>query len=333
MSPPVAGRPERRGRVIVVGSVNVDLVMRLPQLPAPGQTVIGGTLARHNGGKGANQAVAAARAGAAAFFVGAVGAADGQPSVDALAADGVDVTAIERVSEPTGHAIVLVDEDRGENQIAVAAGANGLVSAGHVKAALEVLCLVPADVLVLSFELPTAALQAAADAARQAGSHLVVNPAPALPRSLDLLTGAIVTPNAGELAAIARIAGPPGQQSPSGQQNPPGQHGPLAEPDATATALAARTGGPVIVTLGPDGALLALPDAAEHFPGYRVAVRDTTGAGDTFTGVLAASLASGEPLATCARRAVAASALAVTREGARPGMPTAAAIDELLASA
>jgi ribokinase len=328
MSRPVAGRPERPGRVIVVGSVNVDLVMRLPQLPAPGQTVIGGTLATHNGGKGANQAVAAARAGAAAFFVGAVGAADGQPSVDALAADGVDVTAIERVSEPTGHAIVLVAEDRGENQIAVAAGANGLVSAGHVTAALEVLCLAPADVLALSFELPAAALQAAADAARQAGSHLVVNPAPVLPRSLDLLTGAIVTPNAGELAAIARIAGLlPSHHSPPSQDSSP------TEPDATARALAARTGAPVIVTLGPDGALLALADRTEHFPGYRVAVRDTTGAGDTFTGVLAASLASGEPLATSARRAVAASALAVTREGARPGMPTAAAIDELLASA
>jgi ribokinase len=321
MSPPAAGRPERRGRVIVVGSVNVDLVMRLPQLPAPGQTVTGGTLASHNGGKGANQAVAAARAGAAAFFVGAVGAADGQPSVDALAADGVDVTAIERVSEPTGHAIVLVAEDQGENQIAVAAGANGLVSAGHVKAALEVLCLAPADVLVLSFELPAAALQAAADLARQAGSHLVINPAPVLPRSLDLLAGAIVTPNAGELAAIARIAGLPSE------------HSCPAEPDATASALAARTGGPVIVTLGPDGALLALAQAAERFRGYRVAVRDTTGAGDTFTGVLAASLASAEPLATCVRRAVAASALAVTQEGARPGIPTAAAIDELLASA
>jgi len=318
MSPPVAGRAGQPGRVIVVGSVNVDLVMRLPQLPAPGQTVIGGTLARHDGGKGANQAVAAARAGAATFMVGAVGAADGQPSVDALVADGVDVTAIQRVSEPTGHAIVLVS-DLGENQIAVAAGANQLVSAGHVTAALEVLCLTRTDVMVLSFELPAAALQAAADTARQAGVHLVVNPAPVLPRSLDLLTGAIVTPNAGELAAIARIAAPPSQRSPA------------TEPDSTATALARRTGAPVIVTLGPDGALLARAHQSEHFPGHRVAVRDTTGAGDTFTGVLAASLAAGLPLEGCVSRAVAASALAVTRDGARPGMPTAAAIDEFLA--
>jgi ribokinase len=308
--------PGSPGRVIVVGSVNVDLVMRLPQLPAPGETVTGGTLARHDGGKGANQAVAAARAGAATFFVGAVGAADGQPSVDALVADGVDATAIERLNAPTGHAFVLVDSDRGENQIAVAAGANALVPPGHVTAALSVLSLGPGDVLVLSFELPAAALQAAADSARSAGIEMVVNPSPVLPRSLDLLTGAVITPNAGELAAIARLAG----LSP-------------AEPDATASAVARRTGAPVIVTLGPDGALLARSGYTEHFPGYRVAVRDTTGAGDTFTGVLAANLAAGQPLPDCVARAVAASALAVTRDGARPGMPTAAAVDEFLARA
>src|SRR5262249_37755126 len=162
------------------------------KLPAPGQTITGGELACSDGGKGANQAVAAARAGAATFFVGAVGAVDGQPSVDALAADGVDVTGIERVSAPTRHAIGLVGEERGENQIAVAAGANALVSPGHVTAALDALSLAHDDVVVLSFELPFAALQAAADAARSAGIDLVVNPAPVLPRSLDLLTGAIV---------------------------------------------------------------------------------------------------------------------------------------------
>jgi ribokinase len=310
--------PGRPGRVIVVGSVNVDLVMRLPQLPAPGQTVTGGRLARHDGGKGANQAVAAARAGAATFFVGAVGAADGQPSVDALVADGVDATAIERLSAPTGHAFVLVDSRRGENQIAVASGANAFVPPGHVTAALSVLCLAPDDVLVLSFEIPPAALQAAADSARSAGIGMVVNPSPVLPRSLDLLTGATVTLSAGELAAIARLAG-------LGSQ-----HSSPVEPETTASAVARRTGAPVIVTLGPDGALLAHPGGTEHFPGYRVAVRDTTGAGDTFTGVLAASLAAGQPLSDCVARAVAASALAVTQDGARSGMPTAAQIDEFL---
>ncbi len=139
----------------------------------------------------------------------------------------------------------------------------------------------------------------------------MVNPGPARPRSLDVLAGAIATPNVHELAAFAD--GPPA---------------------VAAHALAEKTGGVVIVTLGPDGALLADSGDSEplHLRGHRVAVRDTTGAGDTFTGVLAASLAAGLPLAACARRAVAASALAVTGNGARAAMPSAAAVDALLAT-
>jgi ribokinase len=303
------------GRVVIVGSVNVDLVMRVPALPAPGQTVLGGTLARADGGKGANQAVAAARAGADVHFVGAVGRADGDDSLAALAAEGVDVSAVARLAEPTGHAFVLVDAG-GENQIAVASGANARLSAARVQAALGSLRLAARDVVVLSFEVPAAALRAASRAAAGAGSQLVVNPAPARLRSVDVLAGAIATPNVHELAALAG-----------------GLPGAAAEPGAAASALARRTGGVVIVTLGPDGALVA--DAGHggaplHVQGHRVAVRDTTGAGDTFTGVLAASLAAGLPLAACARRAVAASALAVTGDGARAAMPSKAAVDALL---
>src|SRR5262245_56384232 len=115
------------GRVIVVGSVNVDLVMRLPRLPAPGETVLSGVLERHHGGKGANQAVAAARAGASVAMIGAVGAADGSSSLADLQAEGVDITHVLRAAGPTGHAAVLVDAGTGENQIAVAPGANDLV--------------------------------------------------------------------------------------------------------------------------------------------------------------------------------------------------------------
>jgi ribokinase len=315
------GRPAQPGRVVVVGSVNVDLVMRLPALPAPGQTVLGGELARSEGGKGANQAVAAARAGARTHFVGAVGAADGAGSIAALAAEGVDVGAVARLAGPTGHAFVLVD-DGGENQIAVASGVNAELSPGHVAEALGGLRLTTADVVVLSFEVPSAALRAAIGAAAQAGCQLVVNPAPSRPRSLDLLAGAIATPNVHELAGLA--AGRPA----AGE-----------DPDTTALALARLTGGVVVVTLGADGALLADPGQylPLHVPGHRVAVRDTTGGGDTFTGVLAASLASGRApasgpwLVACVRRAVAASALAVTADGARAGMPTAAEIDAFLA--
>jgi ribokinase len=302
--------------VIVVGAVNVDLILRVPRLPAAGQTVIGTGLRRAEGGKGANQAVAAARVGARAHLIGAVGAADGADSLAALAADGVDVSAIRRVAKRTGSAFVLVD-DAGENQIVLVPGANALVSADHVQASLAELGLGAADVVVLSFEVPAEALRAAAGAAAAAGCQVVVNPAPARPRSLDLLASAIVTPNAHELASLA--ADVPDASATGG------------DVPRTAAALARHVGGVVVTTLGPDGALLADPRRGTMLPvpGHRVEARDTTGAGDTFTGVLAASLAARHSLAAAVRRAVAASALAVTAEGARAGMPTANQVDAL----
>jgi ribokinase len=302
------------GRVVVVGSINVDLILRLPRLPAPGETVLGGVLTRQHGGKGANQAVAAARAGVSVsvYLVGAAGAADGQDSVDALASSGVDVSAVRRRGEPTGLAIVQVASDTGENQIAVAAGANAAVSADDVDAALRALRLGPADVVVLSCELPGAPLRLAADLARHTHARLVVNPAPAHPDCVGLLTDAVATPNERELAVLTGTAG---------------QH---AADDAV--ALSGRTGGPVVVTLGARGALLADAGVLEHVAAHEVRVRDTTGAGDALTGVLAAGLAHGLELRQALRRAVAAAALAVTQDGARAGLPTAAEIDWLLAS-
>jgi len=303
---------------VVVGAVNVDLIMRLPQLPAPGQTVLGGQLSRAEGGKGANQAVAAARLGARTYLVAAVGASDGAESLSALVAEGVHVAAVKRVAGPTGQAFVLVD-DAGENQIAVASGANARLSAARVQAALGALHLTGADVVVLSFEVPTAALRAAAAATTEAGSRLVVNPAPSRPRSLDLLAHAIVTPNAHELRSLAA--------------NLPDRAAPGADMTALATALARHVDGVVVATLGPQGALLVDPRQGTELaiPGHPVAARDTTGAGDTFTGALAASLAAGHGLAVCVRRAVAASALTVTADGARAGMPSAASVDALAA--
>jgi len=296
-------------RVIVIGSINRDLIVRLPRLPAPGETVADGQLTHQQGGKGANQAVAAARAGAAVVIVGAVGVADGQECLDALAAEGVDVTHTQRGDAPTGTAVVLVDQHTGENQIAVVPGANARLPAGHVDSALTALELASGDVVVLSFELPRPPLLLAADRARRAGARLVVNPAPARPDYADLLPGALVTPNWAELASLAPSAGPGDR----------------------ALALAARTGQPVVVTLGSDGALLADAGAVTRFAAHAVQARDTTGAGDTLTGVLAAGLAQGRDLPAAVRRAVAAAALAVTQEGARAGMPAAAEIDRLLA--
>jgi ribokinase len=297
-------------RVVVVGSINLDLILRLPRLPTPGETVLGGVLSRQHGGKGANQAVAAATAGATVHLVGAVGQTDGQHSLDVLAAAGVNVSWVRRRPEPTGHAVVLVADDSGENQIAVAPGANAAVSADDVDAALGDLALGPDDVVVLSCELATAPLRLAASLARWAGARLVVNPAPADPASLELLTGAVATPNERELAVLTGETG--------------------GSADEAALSLSGRTGGPVVVTLGERGALLADSGYIAHFAAPEVRARDTTGAGDTVTGVLAASLAHGHELRVAVRRAVAAASLAVTRDGARAGLPTAAEIDRLL---
>jgi ribokinase len=192
------------------------------------------------------------------------------------------------------------------------------MSVGHVQASLAELGLAALDVVVLSFEVPTAALRAAASAATAAGCQVVVNPAPPRPRSLDLLGNAIVTPNVHELASLAAEV-------------------PALEPTGAvpelAQAFARHVGAVVVTTLGPDGALLADPrdGTVLAVAGHRVEARDTTGAGDTFTGVLAASLAAGYGLAAAVRRAVAASAIAVTADGARAGMPTAAQVDALVA--
>jgi ribokinase len=305
------------GRVIVVGSVNVDTVMRLPRLPVPGETVLDGDSSRHHGGKGANQAVAASRAGAAVHLVGAVGADDGADSLDSLRAEGVDVSGVAAAPVPTGLAVVLVASGSGENLIAVASGANATVTAGHVRDRLAAIDPGPADVIVLSFELPAEPLRAAAILAARSGARLVINPAPARPGYEGLLRGAIVTPNAHELAGLTAAHSP---EVPRAQD----------APGTAAVALADRVEAAVIVTLGADGALLAVAGTTEHYPGHRVTALDTTGAGDTLTGVLAASLALGHDLRTSLRRAVAAAALAVTQPGARSAMPSAAAIDELL---
>jgi len=353
-----SGHYPARGRVIVVGSINLDLVLRVPRLPQAGEAVTGGILDRYHGGKGANQAVAAARSGADGHLIGAVGEDDGQESLDALAADGVEISTVARLhGQHTGHAVVIVDKGSGENQIAVAPGANAAVTAGHVRRSFGALRIAKLDVIVLSFELMDPPLLAAAAAARRAGATLVVNPAPARECDSGLLRGAVLTPNWHELMALSarrvgsgRMAlredtrGTDGTQcvnahspadAPAESVAEAGQQ--AREDDGTgvaaaASALSGRTGGPVVATLGKRGSLLADGTTVEYFPGHLVTAHDTTGAGDTLTGVLAAGLAEGRDLRMALRRAVAAAALAVTRPGARDGMPTAGEIDALLAT-
>jgi ribokinase len=314
------------GRVVVVGSVNVDLVVVAPRLPGPGETVTGGDVARHHGGKGGNQAVAAARLGAPVAFVGAVGDDDfGAAARAALAGEGIDVTHLAAVGRPTGVALIVVDA-RAENLIAVAPGANASPTAASVAAALGALGVGPGDVVLASCEVPPDAVAAALATARAAGATAVLNPAPA--DGLDAATIAladVLTPNEAELALLTGSAAAGPARRPAG----PG----LADVEAHARRLLA--GGPggraVVVTLGAAGAAV-VPAAgpAIPVPASPVAPVDTTGAGDTFNGVLAVGLAAGLPLAAAARRAVAAAGLSTTRRGARGGMPTLAELAAFL---
>jgi ribokinase len=287
-----------RAHVVVIGSINVDLVVAADRLPAPGETVLGGRFGMHHGGKGANQAVAAARVGARVTMIGAVGADDyGERSVAALEAEGIDVSRVRTVgAEPTGVALIAVGP-RGENQIVVAPGANATV---ELDAADHDLVASAAAVLT-NHEIPAAVTLDALRTAHTAGVTAILNPAPARALSADILAlGPILTPNEHEL--VVAIGN-----------------------DVTGAALdelAARHRGPIIVTQGPAGALLVDGDRRERFEGRPVSgVVDSTGAGDAFCGVLAAWLAEGRSLDEAIVAANAAGALSVAAPGAREGMP------------
>ena len=278
--------------VLVVGSINVDLVATVPALPGPGETVIGPGIERHGGGKGANAAVAAARLGARTALIGAVGDDDlGAGALRELTAEGVDVGAVAVLSGvATGAALIVVD-DAGENQIAVGAGANAALPPDAVVAAMAAR-LAGCGCVVVSAELDDACVLAAVRAATEAGVPCVLNPAPARDGlGTALALGPIITPNAGEAALLPAPAGPVVETR--------GAAGAvLVAVDGTRTAIAAPLVDPV----------------------------DTTGAGDTLTGALAARIAAGDDLEAAARYAIVAAALSVTAAGARGGMPSADAV-------
>lgn len=304
------------GRVIVVGSVNIDLVVSVHRMPLPGETVTGGRFARHHGGKGGNQAVAAARLGARTAFVGAVGGDSfGVEARAALAAEGIDLRGLATLEhETTGIAMVVVDA-AGENSIAVAGGSNAALTPDLVGQGLRALRPGPGDVVLVGHEIPTESTREALRLGRAAGALTILNPAPATDLDGTILALAdVLTPNRGELAILT--GGVAGAVAPV---VPLGLIAPLA-----ATLLVGDSDRAVLVSLGSDGALLVEAGGTTVLDPLTVAVVDTVGAGDTLNGALAAGLAAGLELSVAARRAVAAASLAVTRAGAREGMPTSA---------
>jgi ribokinase len=326
------------GQVIVVGSVNADYVMRVGHLPAPGETVTGGRLEILPGGKGANQAHAAARLGAAVRLVAAVGTdAAGDEARADLAAAGIDAAGLVRGDDPTGIAVILVDA-AGENVIAVAPGANDSLTAEVTRARLA--DRLDADTVILaSLEIPLAAVVAAGTAAAAAGATLVINPAPGRVLPPELLRGTLLTPNEGEILLLApatphetadpgQTADPSGPDDSAGPDDSGGTAG-VDEAAAVAYLLAAGVRA-VIVTRGARGASVFRPDAEPaDVPAPRVEVVDTVGAGDAFNGALVTALAGGLPLETAVAAAVLAGALACTGAGARQALPRTADIPQL----
>ena len=272
-------------RVLVVGSSNTDMVIRVPHIPRPGETVLGTDLTMAGGGKGANQAVAA------------------------FAADGLETRFVLRTPGiSSGVALINVD-DRGENSISVASGANARLSVEDVKSAAA--AFEEADIVLLQLESPLETVAAVVRAAGERGVPVVLNPAPARPLDSDLLSGvSVLTPNETEAELLSGI--------------PVRDEGGVRE-----AAARLRRRGPrvVVITLGDRGVYASSPDLEGFFPAFRVEAVDTTAAGDVFNGALAVALAEKRPLPEALRFAQAAAAISVTRPGAQPSAPTRAEIE------
>ena len=278
------------GSVLVLGSANLDLVVTSERQPEPGETLIGGDYSEHPGGKGLNQAVASARAGATTRFVAAVGADSAGDVLLGVADDaGIDTSGVVTVDRPTGRALIVVSAS-GENSIVVVPGANTLCPTASA---------IDTDVLVAQLEVPIEVVTSSFVAARDAGAITVLNPAPATPLPPELLAVVdVIVPNEHEVDLLGGV-----------------------------DALLASGVGAVVVTLGERGARVHTEGRVTQVGSLAVDAVDTTGAGDTFTGYLAAGLSEGLNLVTAATRGCAAGALAATRAGAVPSIPSRAEVD------
>jgi len=299
--------------IVVIGSSNTDMIVNVTRIPKPGETILGGKFHTAPGGKGANQAVAAQRAGGDVTFIASVGNdAFGEQAIAGFAKEGINTTHISKdKSQPSGVALIFVGAD-GENSISVASGANSRLS--HVNIEKATSAIAGASVLVMQLETPLPAIQFAAKLAAAKKVPVILNPAPARPLPDALLRRiTILTPNETEAEILTGIK---------------------VTDNASATkaagALLARGVQIVIITLGARGALVAMAGLVQHVPGFKVKPVDTTAAGDCFNGALAIAYAEEKPLIDAVRFANAAAALSVTKPGAQPSAPTRRTIEKLL---
>ena len=290
--------------VLVIGSSNTDLVVRSPKLPNPGETVLGGTFFTAAGGKGANQAVAAARAGAQVTFVARLGHDDfGQQALKNFKTEGIDTQWI--VSDPhhpSGVAFIIVDDNNAENSIVVASGANAALSPDQIQDHL----FDTVDICLLQLETPIETVLYAATQSAKHNIRVVLNPAPATDLPSDIWPHLfLITPNQTETEHLTGIC-------PDNKTNR----------QKAADALFKKGAKNVIITLGSQGAFLATPQNSHLIPAFEIKATDTTGAGDAFNGALCCALSQNHPLESAVRFASAAGALTVTQAGAQPSIPT-----------
>ncbi|MFN7125470.1 MAG: ribokinase [Allorhizobium sp.] len=291
--------------ITVFGSINMDLVATTPRLPKPGETVPGTGFATAAGGKGANQALAARRAGASVRMVGAVGRDEfAAPALDLLDKAGTDLSSVARVDGPTGTALILVGGD-GENMIAVVPGANGTISPDQ--AAEAVSSSQPGDILMLQLEVPAASVKAALQAAKTQGVRTVLNTAPLIAEAAELAQLAdIVIANETEFELLV------GREALTSERR-----------EEMLLQMHKDTGQILIITLGAEGVVAAEGGSLHRTKGLKIEPVDTVGAGDTFCGYLAASLDAGLALGEALRRAAVAGSLACLKAGAQPSIPDA----------
>ena len=304
----------KKKRIVVVGSSNTDMVIRTPAIPRPGETVLGGNFFMAAGGKGANQAVAAARAGGDVFFIARVGDdLFGKQAVDGFIRDGIHVEYIVRDKEaPSGVALIFVAPD-GENTIAVASGANARLGTEDVRQARQI--ITSSTVLLLQLETPLETALEAAAIASSAGVPVILNPAPGQPLTDELLRRvAYLTPNETEAEILTGITIVK-----------------KTDLDRAADLLLSKGVKALLITLGPKGVYVVTPEKRQLIPAFQVMAVDTTAAGDAFNGALAVATAERKPLVEAARFASAAAALATTKAGAQPSLPLRPEIEQLLA--